>query len=279
MFSIDTAKSWNHASSKIPDSMVSSIVSSNKNIFLSSYGSGIFLSTDNGASWNPVNSGLTNLHVSSLYINGNSIFAGTYDDKVFVSANSGVSWTPITNGFADKAISALAMKGNSLFVGTQGGGLLVTNNLGVSWDTVNIGIKNKNINAIALIDSNIFVGTDFGVYESDNNGLTWKAVNSGLENSTIILSIAANDGNLIIGTNYNGIWRRPLSEMVGVKHKSPSIQIPISSKIGRTEYSMINGRKLTFRSGRIALPFEGVVIESNFYANGRVLHSRKIVVK
>jgi hypothetical protein len=50
---------------------------SGTNLFVSTYGGGVFLSTNNGKSWNEVNEGLTNLNVHCFAVSGINIFAGT----------------------------------------------------------------------------------------------------------------------------------------------------------------------------------------------------------
>jgi hypothetical protein len=70
-------------------------------------------------------------------------------------------------------------------------------------------------NMVVIVGSNVFVGTDYnGVFASTNNGASWTTINSGLTN-TNVFSVGVCGTYLFAGTG-NGLWRRPLSEVVAV---------------------------------------------------------------
>ena len=48
------------------------------NLYIGTFGSGVFRSTDNGANWSGANNGLTYPLVFSLAGDGTNLFAGTY---------------------------------------------------------------------------------------------------------------------------------------------------------------------------------------------------------
>jgi hypothetical protein len=61
----------------------------------------------------------------------------------------------------------------------------------------------------------IFAGDECGgVYLSMDNGASWTSVSSGLS-YYLCMTLAVYDGYLFAGTNFAGVWRRPLSEMIG----------------------------------------------------------------
>ena len=70
--------------------------------------------------------------------------------------------------------------------------------------------------------SKIFAGTwGDGVFLSTNNGASWTAVDSGLPENTVVLSLAISGGTIFAGAGGTGVWRRPLSEMLGVINPIP----------------------------------------------------------
>lgn len=103
------------------------------------------------------------------------------------------------------------MKDSNIFAGTWYGVLLSTNN-GTSWSVVD----SNFVYSFAVSGNSIFAGRGEGVFMSTDNGKKWTDVNSGLPTNLRIYSLAVNDSNIFAGTADGGIWRRPLSEMIGV---------------------------------------------------------------
>jgi Secretion system C-terminal sorting domain len=64
--------------------------------------------------------------------------------------------------------------------------------------------------------NNIFAGTyGDGVFLSTNNGVSWTNISKGLGQQSVY-SLTVSGGNIFAGTNGRGVWRRPLSEILGV---------------------------------------------------------------
>jgi hypothetical protein len=171
----------------------------------------VFRSINNGTSWTAVNTGLMSSEVYALAVNGSNLFAGTYGGGVFLSTNNGTSWTAA--GLTNVYVRSLAVNGSNLFAGTGGGVFRSTNN-GASWTVVNTGLTNINVYALAVNGSILFAGTGGGgggVFLSTNNGTSW--INAGLT-TTVVYSLAVHGSNLFAGPSRDGVWRRPLSELV-----------------------------------------------------------------
>jgi hypothetical protein len=98
-----------------------------------------------------------------------------------------------------------------------------TNN-GTTWNDVNNGIPSSStIWSFEVTGTNIFAGTYIGgVYLSTDYGGSWMQVNEGL-NNYYITSLSANNNYLYAGTYGDGVWRRPLSELIGIKIISESV--------------------------------------------------------
>jgi hypothetical protein len=106
--------------------------------------------------------------------------------------------------------------GSNIFAGSSFSGVFLSSNNGASWTKINSGLKYMNVNSLSVCGSNIFVGTNIGgVLLSTDNGTSWNAVDSGLMNMEV-RSVTVSDGYIFAGTWGSSVWRRPLSEMVGV---------------------------------------------------------------
>jgi hypothetical protein len=112
-------------------------------------------------------------------------------------------------------VNSITVSGTNLFASTEGGVFLSTNN-GTSWIAASTGLTNTYIHNIAVSGTNLFAGTEGGVFLSTNNGTSWTDVSVGLTN-TIIWTLAVSGTNLFAGTNGNGVWRRPLDEIIPVE--------------------------------------------------------------
>jgi ligand-binding sensor domain-containing protein len=211
-------------------------------LFAGTWAGGVFLSTNKGSSWTTVNNGLTDNNVVSLIVSDTNLFAGT-TSGVFLSTDNGSSWSSVNNGLtfmmgppdqADTAsvISHLAVStnganGTNLFAATWGGGVFLSTDNGSNWSAINNGLPDNqitlSITSLTVSGANLFIGTsDGGMYVSTNNGASWTSADSGLTGSSVQV-IAVIGTNVFAGTN-NGIWRRPISEMVtGVEENQTQI--------------------------------------------------------
>jgi hypothetical protein len=189
------------------------------NMFAGTADSGVFRSTNRGASWSPVNSGLTYPSVWSLAIRETTVVAGAYFGGVFLTTDYGTSWNQANSGFpVQNCVQSLVVSGTDIFAGTFGNGVFRSVDGGMSWTAIDSGVSltlNSIVCSFALSGSNVFAGTvNHGVFLTNNDGASWTAVDSGLLCSCVY-SLAVSGGTLFAGTDL-GVWRRPLSEMVGV---------------------------------------------------------------
>ncbi len=221
--STNSGASWQSADTSAY-TIVSCFAISGSNIFAGATGagSGVSLSTNNGTSWAAINNGLKNFGVNSLAVSGANLLAGT-DGGIYLSTNNGTNWQTADSGFPGGGrVHALVTSDTNRFAGTDFGVYRSTNN-GTSWSLVDAGmpdyVHNSGwITALAINpngtgSTNLFAGTAFdGVFLSTNNGTSWTSVNAGLTNDTVV-ALAVSATSLFAGTS-NGVWRRPLSEMI-----------------------------------------------------------------
>ena len=181
---------------------------------------GVWLSTNYGANW--TQTALNNVDIYSLTVSGSYLFAGGYNTGVaggvFVSSNNGQNWTnPLLIGG-----DALVSSSNYIYTGVDGSpyGVYKSTNYGLNWSQTSL--NNVGVHALAIYGNFVFAGASNGVYVSSDNGTTWIQRNEGMGNKYTI-SICTYNGFIFIGTSGQGVWRRQLSELVGVK--------PISNEV------------------------------------------------
>ncbi len=251
----DSGSQWNSSSSGITMSQfvssdqIESFAVSGKNLYLATLFDGVFKSSDNGTSWNwlPASQIGATYSVTSV---SSFLLIGT-DDGIYRSSDSGVTWTYSNSG---TQIGYLAAVGSTLWAAGLAGGIIRSENGGDSWENASTGLSssafvtsfvevgdeilagtsaegiyrssdngqswqqsgvvNRQVNSIITIGPFAFAGTMNGIYISTDQGESWNAENTGLTN-TSVYSLAADGNNLFAGTYDGGVWRRPLSEMIG----------------------------------------------------------------
>jgi len=186
------------------------------NIFVGTQ-NGVFLSTNGGTDFAQVFQ--PDSYVSQLAVSDTNIFAGTYDGGIYLTTNQGINWTQVNNGLSNTRVYSLAVNGNYIFAGTNSGLFRSTNN-GTDWTEVYNDPVNTHVKTLAVNGNNIFAATDSsGVFLSTNNGTNWLSINDGLLTNNVN-SFAVCGKDIYAGTYEAGVWKRPLTELVGISKES-----------------------------------------------------------
>lgn len=190
---------------------------------------GIWKSSDNGQNWTQTafNYGT----VFSIAISGNNIFAGTDFGGIYLSTNEGQNWiqTSLNNGIID----AIAINSNYVFAGKRGEGLWLSTNNGQNWDQ--IGLIGQSVSSITIIGPNIFAGTtgNGGIWLSTNFGQNWVQKNEGFNAGFLdVRTVKILMNYIYTGNLGNGVWRRPLTELI--IPTVPSLITPVNNSIGQS---------------------------------------------
>jgi len=174
------------------------------NLFVGTYGGGIFRSTDAGAHWAEVNQGAGNSYVFSLAFDQSDsdiIYAGAAG--AFKSTDGGQSWTEINAGLPYQNVEGLAVDPfdpRTVYAGTYQSGIFKTVDGGESWSFA--GLVNRHVTVLLADPSNpgvVFAATEgAGVYKTIDSGATWSPINNGLTRSWIAsLAMDPVDSNVI----------------------------------------------------------------------------------
>ncbi|MBS1516223.1 MAG: T9SS type A sorting domain-containing protein [Bacteroidetes bacterium] len=187
-------------------------------------GSVVYKSTNNGSSWvQNYSAGVGAMQILHAAA-GSVLYAGTRTSGVHVTTNNGVNWSNSTSGITSPDIVAFTSIGNTVFAGTDTAGVFRTTNNGANWVRVNNGLGNKVINALEKAGNFIVAATKGGVYYSSNFGDSWLSFNQGISSSIEVVSLYNyNNTTLYAGTKGQSLFRRPISELTGIKEISGTI--------------------------------------------------------
>ncbi len=164
---------------------------------------GVWVSTNNGVNW--TETPLNNVDIYTLTMSGSYLFAG--GNGIFLSTNNGANWQLSTN------IGAWSLASNGSFIYAGGGGVIVSTNYGANWTQTSL--NNESIYSLAVYGNNIFAGGS--IFVSTNNGLNWTQRIEGMSGNYVVRSLCITNNYLFAGTDGYGVWRRPLSELVGIE--------------------------------------------------------------
>ena len=231
--STDSGGHWNPVNTGLLNTDVTALAVMGSKIFASTNGYYVFLTTNNGGNWTLMNNGITFSGVYSLAVSGSKIIAGSLGE-VYCSTDTGTTWTVLGSGLPpNSAVYSLVINGTDIFAGTNSSqGIYMLS--GNTWTAINNGIQiyGLDISSIAISGNNIFAGTSnsggygLGVFLSTNNGSSWTAINSGLTagciNSLSIIDSIIFAGVYDINTSTQGLWKRQLSQLVGIEETKNS---------------------------------------------------------
>jgi hypothetical protein len=189
---------------------------------------GMLRSTDSGQTW--VGAGLDAIDVYDLAVipatpsaSPASVLAAT-TGGLFLTADGGRSWVRLDSTirfFGSLAVAQGADSTPIIYAGTWDDGIRISTDLGVTWHAMNDGLPVLGVSALAVIQadsqetSSILVASiaSHGVYVYSRTNNAWNEFNTGLSN-LLVPSLAASQSYLFAGTYGEGIFRRPLSEIL-----------------------------------------------------------------
>ena len=298
--SSDYGKSWNYIGLK--NMLVFSINYNQSYLFVGS-DQGVLRTANEGATWEQVNNGLPSTRINDFEVMDTVLFVGT-DAGIFRSTNNGTNWTPY--GFADTSVTSLLKVGTALFAGTQTG---IFSNVPPDTNWVRIGFADSVVTSLEIKNGLIFAGINNKLFISRDNGISWSPINTGFDN-TAIPTFTLGDNFLFAGSWGEGVWRRPLSEVItGItvdrnilpsqfslnqNYPNPfnptttiSYQLSANSKVtlkiydvlGNEVASLVNEEK---PAGRYSVNFNGSKLASGVYfyrmQAGSIVETKKLIL-
>jgi hypothetical protein len=240
---------------------------------------GLFVSTNYGTNWSRTPH--PDAEVNGIAINGNYIYSAAGGGQnlvvgVFVSSNFGISWSethPNSGTFLSFAIN-----GNYIFAG--GSGVYISTNNGINWSQTSL--NSVTIGALLANGNAVFAGggaTGGGFFMTTDNGTTWIQRTENLP--YLVLSLCISNGYVFAGTDGHGVFRRPLSELVGIEKISEIVptafnlkqnypnpfnsQTVIEMSIPKRDNYALNIIDILGR--KVDVPYEGFLNSGNYKIN------------
>ena len=224
--STDYGANWIHVDSGFPNypsdyPEVYSFAVIDTTIFATAGSGDLVRSSNYGMSWQILPTTPTSLY-QTLGAEGNKLFAGgiwNLEDAGFLSTDGGRYWTfPSVVSHNDWRPNAVMIDtdavGNLFLYDAGYYGVFRSLDSGVTWIPYNagLGINSRFTYDFLSKDTEIVTAAYYGVYISSFHDTKWSPFNTGLADSNFH-SVVASDQFLFAG-GQNGVWRRPLSEMI-----------------------------------------------------------------
>jgi photosystem II stability/assembly factor-like uncharacterized protein len=176
---------------------------------------GFFRSDDFGGAWTRLSDPLGAKALAGI---GPWLIAAT-SRSILRSADGGAHWAPPGEGTGTPAgAEVLAVCGNDVFAASDSG-LFRSSDSGLTWETLRG--KPDGLRVLYAYGTFLFAGISAeggpgiaGIWRSADRGETWIPVAAGLDAADVTALLAYGE-DLYLGTDGDGIWRRPLSELAG----------------------------------------------------------------
>jgi photosystem II stability/assembly factor-like uncharacterized protein len=217
----DKGTNWLPINNGLTDQIVYTLAFNNGKLYAGTQDHGIFMSTNYGNSWNNISGTLPSQYVRGITFRGNNIFAGTAMG-IYISSDGGSSWESRNSGINYPYLDKLYSYRNKIYATTQEFRLYSSTNEGMSWTEMTNGLPTYKF-SLFFMRNYVFMGTNEGVYMSTNNGTNWSAINQGFPSGQEAIRAIIKDYCLYAGTKIDGVWKRPLREVL--PHYSVSGQV------------------------------------------------------
>ena len=212
----DNGTNWIQTS--LNASTVYSLASNTYYVF-AGYDSGICKTTNKGETWTYNDKPSTR----SFLANGNYVLAGTMGG-VYISTNYGQSFSYGT--MSSNFFLSLSFHNNIIFGGLAYYGIYKSTDNGMNWSATTLDtVTNRTF---AKYNNNLLAGCGSGVYLTNNNGVNWVQKNEGMSGNYWVSSMIISNGFIYAGTPYQGLWRRPLSDITSINEITGVVSVSYS---------------------------------------------------
>jgi photosystem II stability/assembly factor-like uncharacterized protein len=188
------------------------------NVLFAASDHGIWFSIDDGYSWKYSNIGVP--AVSSFVATTKYFLFVSVPNYGVYKTRNGIKYALVNNGLDSTKIRDIFSAGEDIFVQNgidtltkKNGSVSKTTNYGESWSAINDTLN--RLSDMIKVKDNIFAAVEVaGVIRSLDGGKTWTSKNDNIENVYSKYKMITSGPNFIVGSLSNGIFVRPLSEMI-----------------------------------------------------------------
>jgi hypothetical protein len=202
------------------------------NLYVGTWGHGVYKSTDGGVSWTAANNGFIDWHYTGYVLSlvvaqsatgvGSILYAGMSEGGIWRSSDDAESWTWVYPGGVpgeyNISFYTLGAAGTTVVGGVRqqgtANGVYRSDDDGQTWTMANAGLTTDddlNIDSFASIKAGgttyLYVATDGGVFSSASGGTGWTRISSGLPAGVKVSSVIAVPNGTSLGiTLLAGTW-------------------------------------------------------------------------
>lgn len=202
-----------HFTGVIKDSVTGSAISGS--YFFEGGSGGIHRSTDYGATWAKVN----NLIAKSFAFTGSNVIAGG-KNQILKSVDNGANWVQINSGQFGW-VESIVILDSGIFAATNasinGDGILKSTDFGATWNYANDGLSSGYMNTLVNWGDTLYTISN-DIYYSTNYGGNWYSCGANLTGRAAE-QLAVLPPYMFSGTYDLSVWKRPLSELIGISDK------------------------------------------------------------
>jgi choice-of-anchor A domain-containing protein/uncharacterized repeat protein (TIGR01451 family) len=200
---------WNALSTFPITEMVWTMIETDDNIYVGTYGGKIYKSSDVNGTWNLINEGMNVGYIWSLDFADGTLYAGT-EIGLFATSDDGANW--INLGLGNFDVRAVLLNSSNtesfkIYAGTWGSGIFVSTDFGATWKSSNSGLPNLAVQTLVKGDNGVIYAGTFGggVAKSEDNGNNWSKMNCAASH---IWKLAVDkSGNIYAGTYGEGLYK------------------------------------------------------------------------
>ena len=197
----------------------------NQMIFANSDGY-LIRSSDDGDTWE-IETSIEHAGNPVVSVAGNdtALFVSRSEDSLYRSFDNGSTWHTIENGLPNDSKWEINARNDTIFV--FAGSVYRSIDNGYNWELVDNGLPNGiGLYELFWEDTHLFATSfDNRIFMTPINNINWIDISEGLivRGHADITDITKTEKYLFASTVYNGIWRRPISEVVSINDSDQNI--------------------------------------------------------
>ncbi len=218
-FSTDSGASWHPSNWNRPLGLaIFAMIEHDGYVFAGSNDGGIYRSSDSGRDWDIDTTGLVSIELYPFYgaysfaTKDSLIFAGSPQGEVYRTSDDGDHWQVVRLSPTIDLVQSVAVIGKTVIAATRSAAYRSTD-LGLTWTILDTSFFHHGIRSIATSGRTLVAGVDQTIIRSDDSGVTWQPFDQGWPSGTEASSLIS-FGNYLFA---DGFWRRPISDLAGVK--------------------------------------------------------------
>jgi hypothetical protein len=217
--SLNNGALWKKTKTEPMRSSISVFENIGNSVIAGSDYAGVYRSSDSGSTWQTINTGISDNYIRALTKSGDTLYLGVLASQIFTSIDGGSSWIANKKIFGT-SVNDIVVSGNTIYVGTGGNHVFVSVDKGATWTQSDLTLN--YVNDLLLTDGSLFAACSWGLKRSNSAGKTWTTIDDGLKSEAVMLAVC--DGYLFAATRTDGVWRRPISELVPVRNPHQSAE-------------------------------------------------------